>query len=161
MTSSLTTPLVNRQRLLAIATDLATRRDVWPSEIRFDPDRRWYTRLPLDEAAQSWLLSWLPGQGTGLHDHGDAAGVFVVVEGELRETCVTGSDRGMCETVRTFTAGQARPFGSHHVHDVVNPGPAPAVSLHVYTPALTTMRRYRRHGDLLVQTGVERTGQDW
>lgn len=161
MTSSLITPTVDRQRLMAIATNLATRRDAWPSEIRFDPDRRWYARLPLDEAAESWLLSWLPGQGTGLHDHGDTAGVFVVIEGQLCETSITRSDHGAREVVRTFTAGQARSFGSAHVHDMVNPGPAPAVSLHVYASALTTMRRYRQHGDLLVQTGVERVGRDW
>jgi predicted metal-dependent enzyme (double-stranded beta helix superfamily) len=128
----------------------------------FDPDRRWYAKLPLDEAAEAWLLSWLPGQGTGLHDHGDTAGVFVVVEGELRETSVTPrSDGGMREIVRTFTSGQARVFGSQHVHDVVNTGPMPAVSLHVYAPALTTMRRYRKHGDLLMRTAVERAGRDW
>ena len=32
-----------------------------------------------------WLLSWLPGQGTGLHDHGGSAGAFAVVRGTLHE----------------------------------------------------------------------------
>src|SRR3712207_8332217 len=35
--------------------------------------------------AQVWLLSWLPGQGTGLHDHGGSAGALAVVRGTLSE----------------------------------------------------------------------------
>lgn len=149
-------------RLLALATDLAARRDLWSDEVRFDPDRRWYAKLPTDGATEAWLLSWLPGQGTGLHDHGEAAGAFVVVEGSLRETAVVPRpDGGVRDVVRVFDTGEVRPFGAWHVHDVVNPGPLLAVSVHVYSPALTTMRRYRRYGDLLVQTAVERAGEDW
>ena len=35
--------------------------------------------------AQVWLLSWLPQQGTPLHDHGTSAGAFSVVRGTLTE----------------------------------------------------------------------------
>ncbi|SES82853.1 hypothetical protein [Geodermatophilus poikilotrophus] len=36
--------------------------------------------------AQVWLLPWLPGQGTGLHDHGGSAGASAVVRGTPRLT---------------------------------------------------------------------------
>ena len=155
-------PPVGPRRLLTLASELAARREVWPAEIRFDPGRRWYAKLPVDGDVEAWLLTWLPGQGTGLHDHGEAAGAFVVVDGSLRETTVVPRpDGGVRGVVRTFGADEVRPFGAWHVHDVVNPGPELAVSVHVYAPALTTMRRYRRYGDLLVQTAVERAGEDW
>lgn len=148
--------------LLSLATELAARRELWPEEIRFDPHQRWYAKLPTDAGVEAWLLTWLPGQGTGLHDHGAAAGAFVVVEGSLRETTVVARPGGgVRDVVRAFGADEVRPFPAWHVHDVVNTGPSLAVSVHVYAPALTVMRRYRRYGDLLVQTTVERAGEDW
>ncbi len=37
-----------------------------------------------------WLLSWLPGQRTGFHDHGSSGGAFTVVQGCLRERAAYG-----------------------------------------------------------------------
>jgi len=155
-------PPINPRRLPELAAELAARRDRWPSEIRFDPQRRWYGRVSADGDVNAWLLTWLPGQSTGLHDHGDAAGAFAVVDGVLHESAVTLSpNRGLRDVTRAFKAGQVRPFGSWHVHDMVNRGPLPAISLHVYSPALTIMRRYRRYGDRLVQVSVQLAGEDW
>jgi predicted metal-dependent enzyme (double-stranded beta helix superfamily) len=148
--------------LLGLASDIAARRDLWPDELRFDPHRRWYARLATEPGVEAWLLTWLPGQRTGLHDHSEAAGAFVVVEGALRETTVVPRPGGgVRDVVRVFGADEVRPFLAWHVHDVLNAGPELAVSVHVYAPALTVMRRYRRYGDLLVQTTVERAGEDW
>jgi hypothetical protein len=54
-----------------------------------------------------------------------------------------------------------RYFGPHHVHQVVNSLPEPAVSLHVYAPALRWMNTYRIERGALVRTGTERAGVDW
>ena len=40
--------------------------------------------------AEIWLLSWVPGQGTALHDHGLSAGAFAVAQGTLIERVVDG-----------------------------------------------------------------------
>lgn len=145
-----------------LAAELAARRDLWPAELRFDPDHRWYARLPADDDIEAWLLTWLPGQATGLHDHGDSAGAFAVAEGSLRETAVRlRPDGTVADTVRTFADGAVRPFGRQHLHDVVNAGPTLAISVHLYAPRLTTMRRYRRDGAKLVLTATERAGEDW
>ena len=56
----------------------------WPRLVQFSADRRWYGRLDLTPSYEIWLLSWLPGQHTGFHDHGEASGAFAVVRGELR-----------------------------------------------------------------------------
>ena len=154
-------PRLDPRRLPALARQLAGQRDRWPA-FRFDSQRRWYGRVPVDGNVEAWLLTWLPGQTTGLHDHGEAAGAFAVVQGVLHETAVTlRAGRGLHEVTRAYEQGQVRPFGSWHVHDMINRGPRPAISLHVYSPALAVMRRYRRYGDRLVQIAVQLAGEDW
>src|SRR5580704_3873870 len=58
----------------------------WRSIVRFSSDSRWFRRLALADDYEIWLLTWLPGQRTGFHDHGDACGAFAVARGELRES---------------------------------------------------------------------------
>jgi predicted metal-dependent enzyme (double-stranded beta helix superfamily) len=138
----------------------AARRDEWAVTPRFDPDRRWYARLAGTGDHEAWLLTWLPGQATELHDHGGSAGAFTVLEGRLTEQLPIGRtdvrfvDRG-------YGIGATRPFGPRHVHRIVNAGTAPAVSLHVYAPALTRMTRYTLTDGRLEVTAVEREGADW
>jgi hypothetical protein len=55
----------------AIAAQPARWRDI----VRLDTSRRWYHRLELTDDHEVWLLSWLPGQSTGFHDHGAAVSV--------------------------------------------------------------------------------------
>ena len=85
---------------------------------------------------QVWLLSWLPDQGTPLHDHGRSAGAFAVVRGTLTERVVdragrAGARRDRAELTGGRRAGTSAP---HYVHQVTNEGIEPAVSVHVYTP---------------------------
>jgi hypothetical protein len=42
-----------------------------------------------------------------------------------------------------------RSFGARHIHEVINRGVEPAVSLHVYAPSLVEMQQYQVKGDLL------------
>ena len=108
-----------------------------------------------------WLLSWLPEQGTPLHDHGDSSGAFAVVRGALDERVVGQSGTGVRDLTAELTGGRVRHFGPHYVHQVSNTRPEPAVSVHVYTPRLTVMNTYRLDGADLVHTGSERAGVDW
>src|ERR1039457_1316495 len=57
----------------------------WSQLVRFTEPQRWYQRLELADDYEIWLLSWLPGQHTGFHDHGEAAGAFAVTRGRLSE----------------------------------------------------------------------------
>ncbi|GIG01759.1 cysteine dioxygenase [Catellatospora citrea] len=146
---------------LSTARRLADNPADWPVAPRFDPVQRWYHRLLAGFGVEAWLLTWLPGQETDLHDHGGSAGAFVVVSGALTERTVTGADGSAALTGRVLTAGAARQFGEHHVHQIVNAGPEPAVSVHVYGPELTSMTRYQlQHGRLLV-AAVDRAGAQW
>jgi predicted metal-dependent enzyme (double-stranded beta helix superfamily) len=131
----------------------------WRDIVQFDAARRWYHRLELTRDVEVWLISWLPGQGTGFHDHGAAVGAFTVAQGELTERTVPA--RQAVPRSRLYLAGQIRPFGPAHVHDVVNMSAAPAVSVHAYSPPLTAMRRYELTSRGLVHTGTERAEESW
>lgn len=129
----------------------------WPVPLRFDPTERWYARLAADDGHEVWALSWLPGQGTDLHDHGGSAGAFLVVAGALTEGTVSG---GRLRPHR-LAVGAGRRFGARHVHVVTNRGDQPAVSVHVYRPALHRMTRYRLVGGQLLVADVAEAGVAW
>ncbi|MEU6266827.1 cysteine dioxygenase [Saccharopolyspora shandongensis] len=122
-----------------IARELAADRGSWTHLLRYDPDQRWSGLLARTESYEAWLLSWLPGQHTELHDHGGATGAFTVIAGNLTERVV--QPRGT-EVLHPLTAGQSRVFGPNYVHQVHNDGPDPAVSVHVYRPARARMTLY-------------------
>jgi hypothetical protein len=146
-----------------LARVLAGRADTWQPLVRFEERERFYTRLAAEPGWEAWLLTWLPGQRTGLHDHGDSAGAFVVVSGVLEEFAATRTDGGTTHLRReAFTARHVRSFGRRHVHDVVNSAGVPAISLHVYAPVLTRMRRLRiDDGGRLQVVSRHRAGDDW
>src|SRR5277367_4556980 len=81
----------------------ATAEQTWRQIVRFTAGQRWFHRLDLAADYEIWLLSWLPGQHTGFHDHGDAAGAFAVAHGELRETLAAPGSR----RIRLRTAAAA------------------------------------------------------
>jgi quercetin dioxygenase-like cupin family protein len=104
--------------------------------IDYDPDERWHQRIYRDRRVDIWLISWLPTQGTQLHDHGGSSGSFTVLSGQLTEAVVSG---GSALVDHARAAGDSVGFGAHYVHDVRNLSDAPAVSVHAYSPPLTSM----------------------
>ncbi|HWC39672.1 MAG TPA: cysteine dioxygenase family protein [Acidimicrobiales bacterium] len=103
--------------------------------------KRWYEPLFDQEGVDAWLLGWPCGGDIDLHDHGGASGAIYVLQGSLVET--SGTPRARRLRQRTVQAGQSIAFGPDHVHDIVNRGAVPAVSLHVYGPRLEAMTYYR------------------
>ncbi|MER5772268.1 cysteine dioxygenase family protein [Streptomyces sp. NPDC001985] len=114
-----------------LARSIAGDRARWAPLVRYDAASRWYHRLDTGPGYEVWLLSWVPGQGTGLHGHGDSAGVLTLLEGRLTERTGRGA--------RELTAGAQRVFAPGYEHEVVNDSLEPAVSLHIYYPGLTEM----------------------
>jgi predicted metal-dependent enzyme (double-stranded beta helix superfamily) len=145
---------------LALATRYAAAPEDWPVAPRFNPVDRWYHRLAAADDHEVWLLTWLPGQGTEIHDHGGSAGGFTVVSGSLTEdTVLDGTPPRIVS--RELGEGTGRRFGPHHIHRVTNRSNRPAVSVHVYGPALTTMTRYRITPTGLEVRVVEQAGAQW
>jgi predicted metal-dependent enzyme (double-stranded beta helix superfamily) len=168
-------PVTRRTGAAGLAAALASAAPHWLGLVAYRPASRWTYLLPAADAAavldpsqhedlataQIWLLSWLPDQGTPLHDHGTSAGAFAVVRGSLTERVVAAGRTGTHESELELTAGRVRHFGPHYVHQVTNTRSEPAVSVHVYTPGLSWMNTYRVDGGGLVRTGTERAGVDW
>ena len=152
-------PPVSPLELAQLVSVVASQPARWHPTVRFDPARRWFAQLELTTDLEVWLLSWLPGQGTGFHDHGAAVGAFTVAQGELTERTVPAG-RAVAAS-RVLAAGQARPFGPAHVHDVVNTSAAPAVSVHAYSPPLTAMRRFELTAGGLVHTSTDSAEAGW
>ena len=145
---------------LAIAARYAATADQWPIAPRFNPVDRWYHRLVAATDHEVWLLTWLPGQGTEIHDHGGSAGAFQVVSGSLTEdTVVDGTPPRI--TARELGEGAGRRFGPRHIHRITNRSGRPAVSVHVYGPALATMTRYQISPSGLEVRVVEKAGVQW
>jgi predicted metal-dependent enzyme (double-stranded beta helix superfamily) len=146
-------------RLGQIVREIADAEQSWRSIVRFSAECRWYRRLVLADDHEIWLLSWLPGQHTGFHDHGEARGAFAVAQGELRETLARPGRnrvRNRCAPVGSVTT-----FGPQHLHNVSNAATVPAISVHAYSPPLTAMRRYEMTGAGLTLLRTDRAELDW
>ena len=124
-------------------------------------DDRWFARLHGDDEVDVWLISWVPGHRTELHDHGGSLGALTLLSGSLDEFRWDG-ERLRC---RRLVAGDQAGFPLGWVHDVVwaptGPGPSatspavtslsetlgpetqgPSLSVHAYSPPLTVMSYY-------------------
>ena len=168
-------PTTRRTGAAGLAAALSAVAPRWLDLVEYRTESRWTRLLPPDDAAavldpdlhadlagaQVWLLSWLPDQGTPLHDHGTSAGAFSVVRGALTERVVGAGRTRVRESSNELSTGRVRHFGPHYVHQVTNTGAEAAVSVHVYTPGLSWMNTYRIDGPALVRTGTERAGVDW
>lgn len=124
-----------------VAAEVAAQRYPY---IEYHAEQRWHQRLYRDGRVDVWLISWLPTQGTQLHDHGGSAGAFTVLSGTLSEAVLRRSSLPTSGTLveHSRSAGSGVGFGSRYVHDVRNLGDGPAVSVHAYSPPLTSMNFY-------------------
>ncbi len=115
----------------------------WMDKVRLRAEGRWYERLFHGPDYDIWVISWLPGQSTGFHDHGASSGAFVVATGILEE-------HRPGEQTHAIHPGKARAFGPDYTHDVRNVSLAPAISIHAYSPPLSEMNEYELEGSQLV-----------
>lgn len=111
--------------------------------VQVDPERRWYKLLRSDPWVDVWLISWATEQAAELHDHGGSLGALTVVSGSLVEHRWAGD--GL--RTRRLRAGHGAGFPLGYVHDVGNPAPVPAVSVHAYSPPLSAMSYYAIDAD--------------
>ncbi|MFJ1702878.1 cysteine dioxygenase [Kitasatospora sp. NPDC088346] len=146
-------PPLSPDALRAVVRKLAERPQEWLHRVRLAGDDRWYERLAADADHEVWLISWLPGQSTGFHDHGGSRGAFTVALGELEELSLGGPEQQLL--IRRLGRGTERAFGPEYLHDVRNTGAGPAVTIHAYSPPLGGMSRYELRAGGLVRTAVE------
>jgi rhodanese-related sulfurtransferase/mannose-6-phosphate isomerase-like protein (cupin superfamily) len=115
----------------------------WMERVRLRIEDRWYERFHRGPDYDIWVISWLPGQATGFHDHGESAGAFIVATGVLEE-------HRPAQQPRSIFPGQSRSFDAQYAHHVRNVSSGPAVSIHAYSPPLTEMTEYELEENRLV-----------
>jgi rhodanese-related sulfurtransferase/mannose-6-phosphate isomerase-like protein (cupin superfamily) len=130
------------EELASIVSRFASSEE-WIDRVRLRAEHRWYERLYQGPEHDIWVISWLPGQTTGFHDHGESSGAFVVATGILEE-------HRPGERALAIRPGESRSFGPDYAHDVRNVSPAPAISIHAYSPPLDEMNTYELEGSHLV-----------
>ncbi|WP_232836021.1 cupin domain-containing protein [Actinocorallia populi] len=111
-------------QLAARLQEAAARPGRWWHLVRFDPAER--VRVELEDGL--WLITWPPGYRLPAHGHGGAAQIMSVIAGELAEVAVGGDGA----VARPLRANRVRIQAGDSMHEVVNPGSAYAVTLHLY-----------------------------
>ena len=157
MPSGAGTPLhssrdLTRRELCELASDLGARPDLWRDHVRHDVDERYYVQLHRDPYLDIWLICWTGGQETGLHDHDRSCGAVYVCDGDLVEDRLEADGTALRNVSIDRRAGCTFDFDASHVHCVRHvAGTAPAVSIHVYSPALWRMGYYEIGADGLLR----------
>lgn len=134
---------LSAEELTRFVAELARTRNEWEHLIRHDPRARVYEQLPCGPHVDVWLICWRDEQDTGFHDHDLSCGAVSVVEGRVCEQRLVLGGRPV---ERTFAAGASFHFDASVIHRVRHIGPAPAVTLHAYSPPLARMGTYRTGG---------------
>ena len=141
----------------AFAAAVALRRDLWEPLTVADPFRRRYRLMYEDHRTDVWTLSWMPGQGTGFHDHdlsavGLAIGQGMVVEKQM--LLPTGATR------LELRPGDIRSGGAGYIHSAAWGEGSPAVSIHCYSPPLLRVGQYKVDEHGVLQRRVEHGRQE-
>ena len=132
--------LLSAEELEDIAMAVAERTEMWEPLVRVDASHRRYELLYEDGQMDAWVLSWMPGQGTGFHDHGASAVGICCVQGTVREALPCS---GAPEVERDVGVGDRRRGNAGYIHRVRHGGGEPAVTIHVYSPRLDEVGQYR------------------
>jgi len=134
------TPRASMVELLEIVRSVAAAPRRWRPRVHHRIDHRYYEHLVVTDDYEVLLICWDVGQTTLLHDHATSVGAFVVVEGSLLEDYGRAGSSSLRQ--RHLRRGRARGFGPGYVHNLTNPGPGLATSIHAYSPQITMLTYY-------------------
>ncbi len=144
-------------QLEAIAQSVADHPDVWRPLLVVDHERRRYRLAFEDDRVDIWVLSWMPGQGTGFHDH-DTSGVgLAMAQGMVVERQMLLPEGA---TRLELRPGDVRQGGAGYIHSVGWGEGSPAVSIHCYSPPLVRVGQYRVDEDGIMSRHIEHGRQE-
>ncbi len=126
--------------LAKVVEDVANSPNIWSPSIYFNLSERYCLRLRREADLEVWLICWDLGQDTLLHDHGGSVGAFAVARGTLLEDY--GAKHVPTLHTRRHIQGSVVDFGADYIHNLVNVGMEPTVSIHAYSPPLRVMNFY-------------------
>ena len=126
--------------LCRLVAELASRADLWEPLVVRDAARRRYRLLLEDARLDVWVLSWMPGQATGYHDHGSSNVALTTLQGSVLERQIR---LGWPNIERELAPGFVQPGPAGYIHSVSHSCGTPAVTLHAYSPPLVHVGQYR------------------
>jgi hypothetical protein len=126
--------------LRGLVARLALRSDLWKPLVVSDRARRRYRLVLEDERLDVWVLSWMPGQATGFHDHGNSNVALTTLQGVVLERQLRV---GEASGERALQPGFVQTGPAGYIHSVTHDSGAPAVTLHAYSPPLLQVGQYR------------------
>jgi predicted metal-dependent enzyme (double-stranded beta helix superfamily) len=126
------------EELEEIVTDVGRSPWLWSHAVRFDRERRTHRVLYKTPWLEIVLFGWAAGQDTTFHDHGGASGAAFICSGMLVEDTIEAVDGQVVAQTHTRRAETAFSFGADYIHRVRHdPSYGVALSIHVYTPAVS------------------------
>ncbi|MFN8222493.1 MAG: cysteine dioxygenase family protein [Gaiellales bacterium] len=144
--------VLSPEELEEVAAQIAARPDIWEPLVRIDRAQRRYELVYDDDRMDAWVLSWMPGHGTGFHDHYISSVGIHCVRGAVREDQMR---YGMPALERTLTPGSRRHGNPAYIHRVQHLEGEPAVTIHVYSPRLDWVGQYRVDDDGVVRREIQ------
>ncbi len=143
--------LLSPVELEQLAVEIVECPEIWEPLVHVDRDRRRYELIYENEHLDAWVLSWMPGQGTGFHDHYISGVGLCCAAGGVREDLLVygGSDIEL-----HLRPGDSRQGGPGYIHRVRHELGEPAVTIHVYSPRLDWVGQYRLGDNGIVRREV-------
>ncbi|MEO6867037.1 MAG: cysteine dioxygenase family protein [Gaiellales bacterium] len=143
---------LNVDELEQLVLDIREDSTLWEPLILVDPSLRRYRLLYEDDRLDVWVLSWMPGQGTGFHDH-DLSGVGLVsAQGSVIEKQMLLPEGA---TEIEMTPGVSRQGPAGYIHSVAHHSGEPAITIHAYSPKLIRVGQFRADANGVLSREVE------
>lgn len=104
----------------------------------FDEERYARNTVVLNEHVELVVICWLQSQASSIHDHGRSNCLYLVTEGTMQEELFRLGPGAKPERTakRHFERGAITVAAPSDVHRIVNMGPEPLVTVHIYSPPL-------------------------
>lgn len=103
-------------------------------------------RVARTEHYEVLVLTWLPGQGSGAHDHAGSVSAFKILRGKAHETTFALATDGLVDPTdtREWHEGDIGQDPGEVIHAVRNDCSCsePLVSIHVYAPPIAELRKF-------------------
>lgn len=131
---------LSTRELATLVTGIVARPELWKPLVVTDAQRRRYRLMYDDERIDVWVLSWMPGQGTGFHDHDQSGVGLACADGVVSERQMKLPSGVSCVQMRP---GDVRMGGAGYIHAVEHAEGLPAVTIHAYSPTLVRVGQYR------------------
>jgi uncharacterized NAD(P)/FAD-binding protein YdhS/predicted metal-dependent enzyme (double-stranded beta helix superfamily) len=103
-------------------------------------------RVARTEAYEVLVMTWLPGQGSGAHDHAGSVSAFKILRGTAHETRFARACDSLVDPIdiRQLHEGEIGLDAGDVIHAVGNDRASkqPLVSIHVYAPPIPELRGF-------------------